>query len=216
MKTAVCSFILLSLFSSGWGQNLQVHYDWGHGRHYVTSTLEMYRPDDWGWTYWFVDMDYNTPEHAMSLAYWEISRYFNIPHLPGWSWTLQYNDGVDLSYGNLGQVWLAGINYQIHLGSWIFPTEVLARKVAGAKGLQWQLTTVWFQRFLQERVELSGFADFWRDPASGGGRLIFISEPQFWYRLTKQLWLGGEVEISHNFVSEHWEFMPTTAFRWEF
>jgi len=118
--------------------------------------------------------------------------------------------------GNLGQVWLAGLSYQLKLGSWTVPTELLFRKVAGNKGVQWQWTTVWFQRFFGDRLELSGFADLWQDPAEAGGNLIFISEPQIWVRAGKQLWIGGEIEVSHNFVSSSWEFMPTTGLRWEF
>ena len=32
------------------GQNLQLHYDLGEGREYLTSTLEMFRPDSAGAT----------------------------------------------------------------------------------------------------------------------------------------------------------------------
>ena len=50
-------------------QNLQVFYD--TERDCVTSTLEMFRPDAFGSTFFFVDMDY-TPN--MTGAYCEISR----------------------------------------------------------------------------------------------------------------------------------------------
>ena len=42
-------------------QNLQIHYDLSQDRSYFTSTLEMYRPDERGATFWFVDFDYNEP-----------------------------------------------------------------------------------------------------------------------------------------------------------
>ena len=50
-------------------QNLQVQYDFERGC--VTSTVEMFRPDAGGSTYFFVDMDC-APK--MIGAYWEIAR----------------------------------------------------------------------------------------------------------------------------------------------
>lgn len=39
--------------------NLQLFYDFGNGRQFVTSTFEMFHPDSWGNTFFFVDIDYN-------------------------------------------------------------------------------------------------------------------------------------------------------------
>ncbi|MBO7290679.1 MAG: DUF5020 family protein, partial [Bacteroidaceae bacterium] len=50
-------------------QNVQVLYD--TERDCVTSTVEMFHPDNYGSTFFFVDMDY-TPK--VQGAYWEISR----------------------------------------------------------------------------------------------------------------------------------------------
>ena len=65
-------------------QNVQFHYDFGHnlyndlkktsesdGRAPITTTVEMFRGDTWGSTYFFIDLDYNA---GMKGAYWEISR----------------------------------------------------------------------------------------------------------------------------------------------
>lgn len=46
-------------------QNLQVFYDTERGC--VTSTLEMFRPDAFGSTFYFVDMDYNPTVSAHIL-----------------------------------------------------------------------------------------------------------------------------------------------------
>jgi hypothetical protein len=40
-------------------QNIQQHYDFGKDRDYFTTTLEMFKPDEYGSTYFFVDFDYN-------------------------------------------------------------------------------------------------------------------------------------------------------------
>jgi len=64
-------------------QNLQLHYDFGKDRKFFTATLEMFKPDTLGSTYWFVDFDHNSgfgyELRSMSSAYWEISREFYIP-----------------------------------------------------------------------------------------------------------------------------------------
>ena len=52
-------------------QNVQVLYD--TGRNCVTSTVEMFRPDSFGSTYFFTDIDYNPNACG---AYWEIAREF--------------------------------------------------------------------------------------------------------------------------------------------
>ena len=50
-------------------QNVQVLYDTQRG--WVTSTVEMFHPDSFGSTYFFVDLDASP---LVSGAYWEISR----------------------------------------------------------------------------------------------------------------------------------------------
>ncbi|HQB79593.1 MAG TPA: DUF5020 family protein, partial [Tenuifilaceae bacterium] len=55
-------------------QNLQLHYDFGEDREFFTTTLEMFKPDQYGSTFFFVDMDYSADKGGVGLAYWEISR----------------------------------------------------------------------------------------------------------------------------------------------
>lgn len=50
---------------TGHAQNLQLHYDLGHSlyddltsRPSVTTTFEMFKPDKWGSTFTFTDIDY--------------------------------------------------------------------------------------------------------------------------------------------------------------
>ena len=59
---------LLAIVCQGKAQNVQLHYDFGgalydkdlHGRPVLTSTVEMFKADKWGSTYFFVDMDYTS------------------------------------------------------------------------------------------------------------------------------------------------------------
>lgn len=65
-KIFTLAIILLATTLCGKAQNIQLHYDFGgalydkdlDGRPALTSTVEMFRVDKWGSTYFFVDMDY--------------------------------------------------------------------------------------------------------------------------------------------------------------
>ena len=68
---------------SGFAQNVQLHYDLGRSlyndlseRQSVTTTIELFKPDRWGSTYFFTDLDYESD--GVMGAYWEISREFNL------------------------------------------------------------------------------------------------------------------------------------------
>ena len=69
--TVVLTTLMLLLVATqeSKAQNIQVLYD--TERDCVTSTVEMFRPDNYGSTFFFVDMDYNS---GVSGAYWEIAR----------------------------------------------------------------------------------------------------------------------------------------------
>ena len=73
MKKTILTLIAAIALSMGLyeanAQNVQLHYDMGRGC--TTSTVEMFKADDGGSTFFFVDMDYNP---KVSGAYWEIAR----------------------------------------------------------------------------------------------------------------------------------------------
>ena len=85
--------MIATLLVSGFAKaqtNAQVLYDFGSDRKFVTLTLEMFKQDKWGNTYFFVDHDFklnqmtdpNTDkkyEHNISQGgtYTEISRALN-------------------------------------------------------------------------------------------------------------------------------------------
>ena len=62
--------------------NMQVFYDFGSDRKFVTMTLEMFKADKWGNTYFFIDHDFNYKQHESNAdngvapggTYLEISR----------------------------------------------------------------------------------------------------------------------------------------------
>ena len=91
-----------------------------------------------------------------------------------------------------------------------------------------QTTAVWGMTFAKGVCTFSGFADLWYDP-DVSGKLIFLSEPQFWVNLNAldgmdgfNLSLGTEVELSNNFVfnkrghNDKFYAIPTLAAKWTF
>lgn len=236
MKKYLLLILLLMSVRAG-AQNLQLHYDFGESRKHFTATLEMFRPDALGYTFWFIDLDFNFPGHprSMSAAYWEISRDFYIPGLKKihpfeeLGFHLEYNDGF-AAYRDTGQyigaasynsVFLTGLSFPVPMGETSVTAQLLCRLPRGMDVPDFQFTLVWNRFMLKERVLFTGFADLWsQDRIAEPDRkeLVFQAEPQFWYLITPKIALGGEIEISRNFPvgPNEWEFMPTLGFRWEF
>ena len=211
--------ILLILVGTVFSQNLQLHYELSEDREYFVSTLEMFKPDDFGSTFWFVDMEYNSASNkGANLAYLEIARAFTLP-INNLSATLQYNDGV-ASFGALGQVWLLGVNYYLDLGFVALPVDILYRAAEGADSPDFQITTTWFKPLMNGNIELSGFLDIWSQDEFGsdGKQLVVLTEPQIWYNANQQFSIGSEIEISQNFVfgKDGLQVLPTLGLRWNF
>lgn len=219
MKRKNCLLWALLLFvTASFGQNLQVHYDFAQDRRYFTSTLEMFRPDDKGATFWFVDFDYDQPgNRSASLGYWEFARYINLPFKEGLTATVQFNDGV-AAWGSLGHVWLAGLTYPIDLKFTTLSTEFLYRYAYGSSAPDGQLTIVFFHPLLNGKAHLTGYVDIWTQDMldQGGKEIIVFSQPQLWYSISPKLYIGGEARISKNFLPEGgWKVYGTVGFKWD-
>ena len=229
------SFIVISLviftFSTCKSQNLQLHYDMGKNRSYVTSTLEMFKPDKWGSTFYFVDMDYNARGvQGVSLAYMEISRGIKFWEGP-FELHVEYNGGFGRNKDNtsfrINDAWLLGGNYTWYSPDFkrIFTIEGMYKYIKGKNNMSFQITGVWTIMMLKNKVTLSGFADFWREDNNyfvnallgTTTNFVFLSEPQFWYNFTKNFSMGSEVEIATNFsLHKGLKACPTIAMKWNF
>lgn len=201
-------------------QNIQLHYDLGEDRDYFTSTIEMFKPDEYGSTFFFVDFDFNAPgNNSISLAYFEIARYISIPGVNGLSGTIQYNDGT-APWGPLGHIILAGLSYPIDLGFVTLNTDILYRKDYLSDGSDFQLTTVWFKPFFDGKLIFSGFLDLWSGDYwyTDGREMVLLTEPQLWFNIDKHLAVGTEIEISSNFIplTDGIKVNPTIALKWNF
>lgn len=235
MRKVVIAMLLFVAMASQAQTNLQLHYDFGQGRKYVTSTLEMFKPDKWGNTFFFVDIDYNgTKSNHPSLAYMEIARCLKFWEAP-FSAHVEYNGGlVGLgdAYLPINNAWLAGVDYGWHDKAFtkFLNFKVLYKYIQDKNDASFQLTGVWTLHFFKNKFTASGFADFWREDninfTDGKGnalatptntKFVFISEPQFWYNATEHLSLGSEIEVASNFSSVNgFKVCPTLAVKWNF
>ena len=172
-------------------QNLQVLYDSGRGC--ITSTVEMFRPDSFGSTYFFIDLDASP---RMTGAYWEISRELNFWQDTELSWLsahVEYNGGLNTAAGSFNNCWLGGLTYSGHSKDFTktWSLSALYKAIPGTIGLDgnkqvhnFQITGVWGIEFAKGWCSFSGFFDIWREARPWQGtQYIFLSEPQFWVNL---------------------------------
>lgn len=225
MKKFVSALFLLAALSTQ-AQNLQLHYDLGKGREYVTTTFEMFKGDKWGNTFMFVDLDYNYGDkNSPSLGYTEIARCLNFWGGP-LSAQIEYNGGVGAYPGGsfpINNAWLAGVDYFMHNAdfSQTYNLKVLAKNIVG-KNYTPQFTGVWGIQLLDKKITFSGFADLWWEKntyeyVTNDTHAIFLTEPQLWYNITPNLSAGTEVEIATNFGgAKGLKVCPTLAAKWNF
>lgn len=208
-----------------YAQNLQVHYDLGKDRKYITTTLEMFKPDAYGNTFFFVDMDYDSNNaKGITLAYWEIARVFKTQKMPI-GIHVEYNGGMvrgkDFAAA-INSAWLAGVDYSVNAPDFSkgFSIKALYKNIVDKHDASFQLTGVWYLHFLDKKMTFNGFMDFWKEDSvfeKNTTKFIFISEPQIWYHLNKYFSIGGEVEIANNFGGvEGFAVNPTLGMKWNF
>ena len=225
------AILLLSGIQRSNAQNIQVLYD--TERDCVTSTVEMFRPDNWGSTFFFVDMDY-TPK--VQGAYWEIARelcFWKESKLSWLSVHLEFDGGLNTAAGSFNNSWLAGLTYSGHSKDFSRTWSISAmyklipdtKDAAGkAQEHNFQITGVWGIQFAKGWCTFSGFVDFWREMRPWQDtEFIWLAEPQLWINLNRirgweniNLSVGGEVELSHNFVEEGFRAMPALGAKWTF
>ncbi len=243
-KTFLFIVAVLAIVATVQAQNIQFHYDFGRqlysdldgdaaDRAQMTTTVEMFRPDKWGSTYFFVDMDYN---RKVVGAYWEISREFNFWQDSKVNWLsihVEFDGGLNSKVSSFNNAWLVGPTYSGHskdyTKTWSLSLmyKYIPRTVDFENKKQeqnFQITGVWGIQFAKGWCTFSGFVDFWREHRPWlNTEYIFLSEPQFWVNLNKikgwndiNLSFGGEVELSNNFVGKGFYAIPTLAAKWTF
>lgn len=226
------SLLFLTVIQTvSYGQNIQLHYD--AGRQSMTSTIEMFRADNFGSTFFFVDLDYNP---KVSGAYWEISRelcFWQDSRMAWLSAHVEYNGGLDSKNGSYNNSWLGGLTWSGHSKDWskTWSLSMMYKAIPGTVDAlgknqvhNFQITGVWNLDFFNHWLSFNGFADFWREMRPWQGtEFIFMAEPQLWVNLRNikgwekvNLSLGTEVELSSNFVGKGFHAMPTIGAKWTF
>lgn len=228
MKKLVLAFVI-SLFGLGaFSQNVQLHYDMGKDRGYLTSTVEMFRPDKTGNTFFFIDFDYGVGDvEGVSLSYFEIARCFKLGQSP-FSWHGEYNGGFGQFKASpfngaytINNAWLTGLDYSWNAADFSrgFSLKALYKNISNTmddKPNSFQLTAVWYLNFAKGKMSFTGFADFWKEKTASG-TYVFLSEPQLWYNFNKNFAAGSEIELSNNFGGmDGFKVMPTLGAKYTF
>ena len=223
-RTILAVLVLMFVSINAFGQNIQLHYDFT--RKCATSTIEMFRADKAGSTFFFVDMDFSP---RVKGVYGEIAREFCFWQDSKLNWLsvhVEYNGGMDGGF-SFNNNWLGGLTYSGHSDDWSKTWSVSAMYKAIPGNLQvhnFQLTGVWNLDFFDHWISFNGFADFWREARIWQGtQYIFIAEPQLWVNLNKlegwekvNLSVGSEVELSCNFAGKGFQAYPTVALKYVF
>ncbi len=228
MKKVLLVFAFTAAVIATQAQNLQLHYDLGEGRNYFTTTVEMFKPDNWGSTFFFIDMDYSSDarnvDNGVSLAYWEIARAFRWNETQKFQPRIEYNGGVFKLDGNdspfvpIENCWLAGVERTWASADF---TKILTlqgnyKYIKNKEDASFQVTAVWAILMLQGKLTFAGFADFWKEEMFWGTNYRFLSEPQLWYNFNAHFSAGTEIELSNNFVGDKFFVSPTLAVKYVF
>ncbi|WP_085536743.1 nucleoside-specific channel-forming Tsx family protein [Massilibacteroides vaginae] len=229
------TLVFLSLFCAvGGAQNVQFHYDFGKTlydkdfgtRPQLTTTVEMFKPDKWGSTFFFVDMDYTGK--GVVGAYWEIARELSFWKSP-LSIHVEYNGG-NVKGNYINNAYLGGVTYSYNNATYSkgFTFTPMYKYIHGNDSPHnFQITGTWYLHFGKNGLcTFSGFADFWREKTLPSiGDYQFLAEPQIWVNLNKikgvdekfNLSIGSEVELRNNFAFVDGFFaIPTLAIKWSF
>ena len=228
MKKIPLLFMVAAFGVCANAQNIQAHYDFGKDRKFLTTTVEMFKPDKYGSTFFFIDMDYSSDarnvDNGVSLAYWEIARAFKWIETQKIMPRVEYNGGVfklngdDTPFVPIENCWLAGIE---HTWASVDFTKILTlqgnyKYIKNKEDASFQLTAVWAVQMVRGKLIFAGFADFWKEKMFWETDYRFLAEPQLWFNASKNLALGTEIELSNNFIGAEFAVCPTLGVKYTF
>ena len=237
-KTLLSALLFIACLPMFAQLNVQMHYDFGKtiygdelsNRPLFTATVENFKADKWGTTFFFIDLDFG--DNTMKSVYGEIAREFKLGKTP-FAAHVEYNGGLS-GFGSYNDAYLAGAawNWANKDFSKTFSLQLLYKHLANQPSSNkhsWQVTTVWGIHFAKGLCSFSGFADLWHDN-SVTGNLIFCSEPEFWFHLNAlesvdddfKLSVGAELELTKNMVwptdglNDNFYAIPAVGVKWTF
>lgn len=232
MKKFLLVVFLLGAFYTAKAQNVQMHYDFGEDRQMITTTVEMFKPDKYGSTFFFIDFDYGGKSanvDGVSLAYFEFARDLKFWDSP-FTIHAEYNGGMFRSNefaAPINNAYLFGGAYTFSSEDFskILTLQAMYKYIQDKNDAAFQFTAIWNLDFIDGKISVNGFADFWREdnvvfdeegnPSETD--FVFLTEPQVWYNFSNHFSAGSEIEISSNFGGNK-GFMvnPTLAVKWNF
>lgn len=198
-------------------QNFQLHRDFERG--HFTTTFELFKMDNYGNTFTFIDFDYNA-DSGISQGYYEIARVIRTEKMPI-GIHIEYNGGLG-TYGSapsqggytINNAWIFGANYSKGNAKWGYSTYAGYKAIKDAGEANFQVTGTWYVNLIENKLTFSGFADVWTENGLSE-KTIFLSEPQLWYHLNKSFSIGGEIEFSNNFAGySGFKTRPTLGIKW--
>ena len=203
--------------------NIQEMYDFNRG--HLTTTLEMFKADNWGSTFFFNDI-YHPDDLVPTGYYTEIARSLNFwknSKLGALSLHVEWNGGMYAS-----NAWLFGVEYFLHNADFTntFTFELMYKDIQSLvkndiSYIPIQFTFVWGMQnlFGVKGLTFSGFLDIWGENQTWRVKddeslekykeektdWVILSEPQIWYNIgqhfgCENLNIGGEVEFAYNFA----------------
>lgn len=224
MKKIVFALMLIASTSLMAQTNVQLHYDLSSSRNYLTTTIERFKPDAKGSTFFFVDMNYNG--NGPTEAYFEIARELKFWNGP-FSAHVEYNGGLHKDAGldfQINNAYLVGGTYSWNAADYSkgFSLSAMYKNIQNHynnKPNNLQLTGVWYMNMMKGKVSFTGFADFWTeehvvfgDNGPATSKVVFLTEPQLWYNFNKTISAGGEVEVGYDFgAAQGLNIFPTLA-----
>ena len=220
-------------FAANAQTNIQSFYDFGRG--YATSTVEMFKGDKFGDTFFFIDHYYTSKDQrpaaasAINGSYFEIERGINFwqeSSLKDLSAHVEY-DGTTWGQGT----WCFGAKYFLHSQDYS-KTFTIALMYdlhvgVGSADVPIKLTGVWGLNdlFGLKGLVFKGFIDVWGNNSffldGSTTKFSVLTEPQLWFNLgsvfDNHLDVGGEVELSYNFAgNKGFKCNPCAGLRWTF
>lgn len=219
--------------------NVQVFYDFGKERQYVTTTFEMFKGDKFGDTFFFIDHYYNSSKADLKTvipnsgpangSYFEIERGINFwqdSELKDLSAHIEY-DGSTWGAG----IWCFGAKYFLHSEDFANTLSLYLmydlHVGVGEADIPLKFSAVWGcnDLFGVSGLTFKGFCDLWGNNSYWGEndetKFSFLTEPQLWFNLgsafDNHLDIGTEIELSCNFAGNK-GFMcnPCLGLRWSF
>jgi hypothetical protein len=226
-KILTLAVVLMATVTLNAQTDVQALYHFTNGEKHLTSTVEMFKTDNHGSNYFFVDFDYGMQGvKGATQAYWEISRGIKFWKAP-FEIHVEYDGGLGQFVSTpfngaytINDAWLFGGQYTWNTADFskIFTLQAMYKTIRTNYKASFQITGVWTLKFFNDKFTASGFLDFWREHNfTTNTKFTMVSQPQFWYNYDKHLSLGSEIDLSYGFAShKNFYVNPTLAAKWTF